>query len=198
MARVTGLCVGESLVDSASDGKNLAHIDLILGPRGGVVESTFAQTLCSNKEGHTSALAVVAPNLAVKPNTVMFNKVTMKNLNQAVQLFGPAQRGIALAVADSVKNGIINDSEADDIFICVSVFIAPNADSNELIQENNYLATLASIENAVLGLPSSRDVQREYEGSVHPFGADKKTKITHIDVINKNIAYRKGLCNSSG
>jgi len=56
--------------------------------------------------------------------------------------------------------------------------------------------------NAVNGLPSSRDVQRDYEESEHPFGADKPPKVTAIDVINKglknNKSYKKGLCNSTG
>ena len=38
-----------------------------------------------------------------KPATVMFNKVTIKGAKQAVQMFGPAQRAVAMAVADSVE-----------------------------------------------------------------------------------------------
>ena len=120
MNRVTNLCVGESLV---GEGNEVAHIDLMIGPRGSVVESAFANALVNNKDGFTSLLAVVAPNLMVKPNTVMFNKVTIKKGAQAVQMFGPAQRGVAMAIADSVQEGVILDSEADDLFITVGVFI---------------------------------------------------------------------------
>jgi 5,6,7,8-tetrahydromethanopterin hydro-lyase len=59
----------------------------------------------NNKDGFTSLLAVVAPNLPTKPNTMMFNKVTIKGAKQAVQMFGPAQRGVAMAVADCVTGG---------------------------------------------------------------------------------------------
>jgi 5,6,7,8-tetrahydromethanopterin hydro-lyase len=65
----------------------------------------------------------------VKPATVMFNKVTIKNMKQAVQMFGPAQRGVSLAVAECVEEGTIPANEADDCFICVGVFISPTADS---------------------------------------------------------------------
>ena len=197
MGRVTNLCVGESLV---GEGNEVAHIDLMIGPRGSAVETAFANALVNNKDGFTSLLAVVAPNLMVKPNTVMFNKVTIKKGAQAVQMFGPAQRGVAMAIADSVQEGIILDSEADDLFITVGVFIHWDATDDAKIQQYNYEATKEAVYNAVNGLPSSRDVQRDYEESEHPFGADIKNKVTSIDVglAQQKEAYDKGLCNSVG
>ena len=87
MAKIDRMLVGESLV---GDGNEVAHIDLILGPRGSAAETAFATALTNNKDGFTSLLAVVAPNLLCKPATVMFNKVTIKGAKQAVQMFGPA------------------------------------------------------------------------------------------------------------
>ena len=104
MAKVNGLCVGESLV---GEGNEVAHIDLILGPRGSAAETAFANCLTNNKDGFTSLLALVAPNLMCKPATVLFNKVTIKGAKQAVQMFGPAQHAVAKAVADSVAEGVI-------------------------------------------------------------------------------------------
>ena len=89
MAKIDRVMVGESLV---GDGNEVAHIDLILGPRGSAAESAFTNALTNNKDGFTSLLAVVAPNLMCKPATVMFNKVTIKGAKQAVQMFGPAQK----------------------------------------------------------------------------------------------------------
>jgi 5,6,7,8-tetrahydromethanopterin hydro-lyase len=197
MARVANLCVGESL---KGEGNEVAHIDLMIGPRGSAVETAFANALVNNKDGFTSLLAVAAPNLMVKPNTVMFNKVTIKNGSQAVQMFGPAQRGVAMAIADSVKDGTINASEADDLFITVGVFIHWKATNDTLIQQYNYEATKEAVYNAVNGLPSSRDVQRDYEESDHPFGANIKNKVTSIEkgIEQQRIAYEKGLCNFQG
>jgi 5,6,7,8-tetrahydromethanopterin hydro-lyase len=120
MAKITKLCIGESLV---GEGNEVAHIDLIIGPRGSAAETAFANALTNNKEGFTTLLAVVAPNLLCKPATILFNKVTIKGAKQAVQMFGPAQHAVAKAVADSVAEGVIPESEADDLFICVGVFI---------------------------------------------------------------------------
>src|SRR3954447_11973795 len=120
MAKITKVCVGESLI---GDGNEVAHIDLIIGPRGSPAEDTFCRTLTSQREGVNGLLAVVAPNLQCKPNTVMFNKVTIKGAKQAVQMFGPAQHAVARAVADSVADGTIPVAEADDLFASVGVFI---------------------------------------------------------------------------
>ena len=79
--------------------------------------AAFAIALINNKDGFTTLLAVVAPNLMCKPATILFNKVTIKDAKQAVQMFGPAQHGVAKAVADSVAEGVIPVDEADDLFI---------------------------------------------------------------------------------
>ena len=41
-----------------------------------------------------------------KPPTILYNKVTIKDARQAVQMFGPAQHAVAMAVADSVAEGV--------------------------------------------------------------------------------------------
>src|SRR6188508_170812 len=137
MAKITGVCVGESLV---GDGNEVAHIDLLIGPRGSAVETAFCNALTNNKDGFTTLLAVVAPNLLTKPPTILYNKVTIKDARQAVQMFGPAQYAVAKAVADSVAEGVIPANEADDLFITVGVFIHWEAADNKKIQDFNYRA----------------------------------------------------------
>ena len=166
MAKINKLLVGESLV---GDGNEVAHIDLIMGPRGSVAESAFANALVNNKDGFTAVLAIVAPNLMCKPATVMFNKVTIKNATQAVQMFGPAQRGVGMAVADSVADGTIPAAEADDIFICVGVFIHWDAADDKKIQDFNYKATKEAIARAVKGEPMASQVVAQRGTAKHPF-----------------------------
>ena len=168
MAKIDRMMVGESLV---GDGNEVAHIDLIIGPRGSPAESAFANALTNNKDGFTSLLAVVAPNLVCKPATVMFNKVTIKGAKQAVQMFGPAQRGVAMAVADSVENGTIPVAEADNLFICVGVFIHWLAEDDKKIQDYNYQATKEAIARAVAGQPTAAEVVAQKATAAHPFAA---------------------------
>ena len=169
MAKINGLRVGESLV---GDGNEVAHIDLLIGPRGSAAETAFANALVNNKDGFTSLLAVVAPNLVCKPATVMFNKVTIKGAKQAVQMFGPAQRGVAMAVADSVADGTIPADEADNLFVCVGVFIHWLAEDDAKIQDFNYRATKESIARAVAGTPTAAEVVAKKGSATHPFAAN--------------------------
>ncbi|MEO8716372.1 MAG: formaldehyde-activating enzyme [Acetobacteraceae bacterium] len=166
MASINKVCVGESLI---GDGNEVAHIDLIIGPRGSSVESAFCHALTNNKDGFTTLLALVAPNLPCKPNTVMFNKVTIKGAKQAVQMFGPAQRAVGKAIADSVAEGVIAESEADDLFICVGVFIHWDAADDAKIQDFNYRATKEALSRAVKGEPSAAEMVRQRNTAKHPF-----------------------------
>ncbi|MBQ0960692.1 formaldehyde-activating enzyme [Ideonella sp. 4Y11] len=169
MAKIDRMLVGESLV---GDGNEVAHIDLIIGPRGSAAETAFANCLTNNKDGFTSLLAVVAPNLLCKPATVMFNKVTIKGAKQAVQMFGPAQRGVAMAVADCVEDGTIPADEADNLFISVGVFIHWLAEDDKKIQDYNYAAVKESIKRAVAGTPTAAEVVAKKGGAAHPFAAN--------------------------
>ncbi|HEY1608731.1 MAG TPA: formaldehyde-activating enzyme [Paraburkholderia sp.] len=169
MATINRVLVGESLI---GEGNEVAHIDLIIGPRGSAAETAFCHALTNNKDGFTSLLAVVAPNLMTKPNTVMFNKVTIKGAKQAVQMFGPAQHGVALAVADSVEDGTIPKDEADDLFIAVGVFIHWQAEDDKKIQQYNYQATREALQRAVKGEPSASEVVAKKSSVAHPFAAN--------------------------
>jgi 5,6,7,8-tetrahydromethanopterin hydro-lyase len=162
MAKINGLCVGESLV---GEGNEVAHIDLIMGPRGSAAETAFANCLTNNKDGFTS------PNLLTKPATVLFNKVTIKGAKQAVQMFGPAQHAVAKAVADSVADGTIPADEADNLFICVGVFIHWDATDDKKIQQYNYQAVKESIARAVKGEPRASEVVAKRDQVKHPFAA---------------------------
>jgi 5,6,7,8-tetrahydromethanopterin hydro-lyase len=163
--------IGESLV---GEGNEVAHVDLIIGSKAGPAGSAFCHALSNNKDGFTTLLAVVTANLPAKPDTLLFNKVTIKNAGQAVQMFGPAQAAVARAVVDSVASGVIPRDKADDYCILVGVFIHWEAKDNSKIFKYNYQATKESIERALKGLPKVDAVMRDAKTAKHPFagGAD--------------------------
>src|ERR671934_2334963 len=113
--------IGEAL---AGEGNEIAHIDLLIGDKAGPVGTAFAVALANQSQGHNNLLAVLTPNLLCKPATVLITKVTIKHMDQAEQMFGPAQKAVAKAVADSVEAGIIPKSEVDNLVIVAGVFIA--------------------------------------------------------------------------
>jgi 5,6,7,8-tetrahydromethanopterin hydro-lyase len=164
MART--LSVGESLV---GDGNEVAHIDLLIGSKDGPVGEAFAGALLNQKEGHTNLLAVVAPNLPAKPDTIMANKVTIKGEKQVGQMFGPAQAAVARAVVDSVRDGVISEAEADDLCIIVGVFIHWLAEDDKKVFDWNYQATKESIARAMAGEPAASTVAEQAAEARHPF-----------------------------
>ncbi len=140
--------LGESLV---GEGNEVAHIDLIIGSKTGPAGAAFCNALTNNKDGFTTLLAVVAPNLAAKPDTILFNKVTIKGAKQAVQMFGPAQAAVARAVVDSVESGVIPKDKANDYCIMVGVW------------------ERAVHERALAGKPAVADVISGSKTAKHPF-----------------------------
>jgi 5,6,7,8-tetrahydromethanopterin hydro-lyase len=160
------LATGESLV---GDGNEVAHIDLVLGSKNGPVGTAFATALTTESEGHTNLMAVVTPNLAAKPDTIITNKVTIKGATQAVQLFGPGQAAVARAVVDSVSDGTIPRDQVDDLCLIVGVFIHWEATDDQKIYDYNYQAVKEAIARALGNQPSVDQVLAETPDARHPF-----------------------------
>ena len=71
-------------------------------------------------------------------------------------MFGPAQKAVAKAVADSVSEGVIPKSDAENLVIVCGVFIHPAAKDNDKIYQYNYDATKLSIARAMRATSSMR------------------------------------------
>jgi len=160
--------VGEALV---GEGNEVSHIDLLIGDKCGPVGTAFANALADQKAGHSNLLAVLTPNLAVKPATVMITKVTIKGARQAVQMFGPAQKAVADAVADSVEAGVIPQDQCENLVIVCGVFIHWEAADDKKIYKYNYEATKLSIARAMKNEPSAAEMLAKKGAAQHPFYA---------------------------
>lgn len=160
--------IGEALVIEGSDLDNVSHIDLLIGDKNGPVGHAFANALARQSAGHTNLLAVVSPNIPCKPATVMITKVTLKGSKQVVQMFGPAQAAVARAVVDSVAEGVIPRSEAENLVIVCGVFIAGSANDNKKIYKNNYEAVKLAIKRAMANEPKIDEIIAKKE-TKHPF-----------------------------
>lgn len=158
--------IGEALT---GDGNEIAHIDLMIGSKDGPVGIAFANALSNQSAGHSNLLAVLSPNVAVKPATVMITKVTIKGAKQAVQMFGPAQAAVAKAVADSVADGVIPKDQCEDLVIVCGVFIHWEAESDQKIYDFNYEATKMAIDNAMNHKPSADEMIAQKDTVEHPF-----------------------------
>ncbi|MDB5387396.1 MAG: fae 2, partial [Planctomycetaceae bacterium] len=135
--------VGQAVV---GDGKEIAHIDIIIGHKDGPVGVAFVNALANQKEGHSNLLAVIEKNTQVKPATVLISKVATQDTDHSVLLFGPAQAAIALAIADSVEKGVIPANKADDWVIVCGVYLHWSARDKKKVFKYNYLATTKASE----------------------------------------------------
>ena len=93
-------------------------------PGAGPVGTAFANSLASQRQGHSNLLAVLEPNLAVKPSTVLITKVTIKGAKQAVQMFGPAQYAVAKAVANDDAHAALLSFVEGNQFLLLQLRVA--------------------------------------------------------------------------
>jgi 5,6,7,8-tetrahydromethanopterin hydro-lyase len=153
----TSFHVGQAVV---GNGKEVAHIDIVIGHKDGPVGTAFVNALANQKEGHSNILAVIGANTAVKPSTVLVPKVSTQDSAHSVMLFGPAQSAVAKAIADLVEAGDIPPGKADDWVIVCGVYLHWDARDAKKVYKYNYLATRDAIKKALGGSPKLEEINK--------------------------------------
>ncbi len=160
------LKVGEAL---AGQGAEVAHIDLMIGKKDGPLGEAFAKAKATPTTGHEPLLALLEPNLTVKPITLIVPTVTITGMRQASMVYGPAQTAVAKAVVDSVADGTIPKEAADDLLMIANVFVHPTAVDRQRVYINNYKAMRHAIRKTIEGRPSIDELIENKDRSKHPF-----------------------------
>ncbi len=160
------LRVGEAL---AGQGAEVAHIDLLIGRKDGPVAEAFAKAKAVPAAGHEPLLAILEPNLAVKPITLIVPTVTITSMRQASMVYGPAQTAVAKAVVDSVADGTVPKEAAEELMIIANVFVHPTAVDRQRVYINNYKAMRHAIRKTVEGRPDIDELIENKDRSKHPF-----------------------------
>jgi len=166
--------VGEALI---GDGAELAHIDLLMGDKEGPVGSAFANSISQLSMGHTPLLAVVRPNLLTKPATIVIPKVTLKDMTQVNEMFGPVQAAVAKAVADCVEEDAFKGLDIESVVIMVSAFVHPDAKDYNKIYRYNYGATKLAIHRALDKFPDQKTLVYEKDRAAHGIMGFKVTRL---------------------
>jgi len=156
--------VGEALV---GDGAELAHIDLLMGEKEGPIGSAFANAISQLSVGHTPLLAVVRPNLLTKPVTLVIPKVTLKDMHQVNEMFGPVQAAVAKAIADSVEEGVFGETNIESLAILCSAFVHPEAKDYNKLYRFNYGATKLALARALDSFPDKKTLVHEKDRAAH-------------------------------
>jgi 4-hydroxy-tetrahydrodipicolinate synthase len=160
------LRVGEAL---AGQGAEVAHIDLLIGKKTGPVAEAFAKAKATPTPGHEPLLAILEPNLSVKPVTLIVPTVTITGMRQASMVYGPAQTAVAKAVVDSVADGTIPKEAVEELIIIANVFVHPTAVDRQRVYINNYKAMRHAIRKTIEGRPNMDELIENKDRSKHPF-----------------------------
>jgi 5,6,7,8-tetrahydromethanopterin hydro-lyase len=147
--------IGEGFV---GDGADAAHINTVLGARGGPVEIAWASALAQPSAGHAPFMVVQSPGLAVKPCTLFVNKAAVASDRHGELTWGAAQAGVAKGVIDAVRAGAIPRALADNLMLIAAVWVNPKADDERAVFANNAVATLAALQAGAAGSPTIDEV----------------------------------------
>lgn len=159
--------IGEAFVGS---GAEAAHINTVLGSKGGPVESAWTTALATPRAGYAAFVTVVQPGLAVKPLTLFVNKAEVNPGTEHARLtWGAAQAGVAAGVADALAEGTIPVDEVDHLLLIVAVWVDPAAASEAAVLANNRDATRQAIANGAANRPSVDDVLAARHAPANPF-----------------------------
>ncbi len=158
--------IGESFIGS---GGEAAHLNTVLGDRGGPVGQAWATALASPSAGHAPFVVVLQPGLPVVPFTLFVNKARIDGDAHARMTWGPAQAGVAAGVADAVAAGTIAAEEAAALVLIAAVWVDPAAEDSDLVFANNREATAGALALGRAGLPAAADVAAQRDAAWNPF-----------------------------
>jgi 5,6,7,8-tetrahydromethanopterin hydro-lyase len=146
--------LGEAFCGS---GPEAAHVNTVLGVKGGPVETAWVTALATPREGHAAFVVAAQPGIAVKPMTLFVNKATIAGDDHAALTWGPAQAGVASGVLDAVADGTIPAGTVDDLVLVAAVWLSAQARDADAVYAYNREATHASLRAGALGHPTVGD-----------------------------------------
>jgi 5,6,7,8-tetrahydromethanopterin hydro-lyase len=150
-------------------GVNLAHINVLIGPRDGPAGQAFATALATPSAGHAPFVVIAQPGVPAKPLTLYVNKAPIASDFHGNATWGASQAGIAKAVAESLEDGTLPPEADNDWVIVTANWVNPAVDDLDAVFENNYRATRNAIKAALLGLPEKSLVFKAAHHVSNPF-----------------------------
>ncbi|HXQ75910.1 MAG TPA: formaldehyde-activating enzyme [Acidimicrobiales bacterium] len=158
--------IGEGFVGA---GANAAHVNTVLGAKGGPVESAWTTALATPRPGHVAFLCVLQPGLAVKPATLFVNKAPLAGAEHERLTWGAAKAGVAAGTMGAVADGVIAGRAVDELLLIAAVWVDPGADDEAAVYENNRLATTAALVAGRDGRPALADLLSQRDRPRNPF-----------------------------
>ena len=143
--------IGEAFV---GNGPEAAHLNTVLGAKGGPVETAWTTALATPRAGHIPFVTTLRPGVPAKPMTLFVNKATLVGETHSTLTWGPAQAGVASGVLWAVADGIVDADRVDDLVLIAAVWVNPAALDEALVYENNRTATRDALAAGAARLPT--------------------------------------------
>jgi 5,6,7,8-tetrahydromethanopterin hydro-lyase len=160
--------IGEAFV---GEGGDAAHLNTVLGRRGGPVEVAWTTALATPRAGHVPFVVVLRPNLPVQPPTLFVNEAPLAGARHEALSWGAAQAGVAGGVADAVATGVVPGDAVGGLLLIAAVWVSPAAADQDAVYANNRDATLEALRAGAAGGPSVSDVLNGRDGPRNPYFA---------------------------
>ncbi len=158
--------IGEAFVGTGVDA---AHINTVLGRYGGPVETAWVTALATPRVGYAPFVAVLKPNVPVKPLTLFVTKADIRGDRHGNLVWGAAQAGVAGGVADAVAGEVIPHDEVDALLLVAAVWVSWDATDPEAVFANNREATHTALMRGVSGEPSLSEVLAARASPENPY-----------------------------
>lgn len=165
------LKIGESFIGS---GPNAAHINVMLGDKGGPVGSAFASALSSPTKGHLPYMVVLQPGVPVKPATAFINKADLRGDVHESMTWGPAQAGVAKGIQECLIEGILPAHAENEWCVIAAVWVNWTANDADEVFRNNYLAAKTAVKNAIAEQPYLNEIKEAALDVKNPFYTPSK------------------------
>jgi len=136
---------------SAGSGPEEVKAEVIIGPKDGPVGRAWAKLFAKLKPGREALLAILEPNLTVRPPTLIVPEVEIEDLRQASMIYGPVQLGVGRAVLEALAEGLMDQGMCRSHIILVGVHVDPRALDRRLICHNTFSAVFSAIKEALRG-----------------------------------------------
>lgn len=161
--RISGFTLKTGEAFSGPPFHEVAHIDLMMGLKGGPVDNAIDKALARPEEKSKPRLVSDSPKLMVVPT------VTIRTAKQESHLFGDATEGVLQAVKDALEVGELPKELTDRIVIVANVFVHPGAAIRFRIKFNNYKAMRAAIRRTLESRPTLEELKGDSAAFRHPF-----------------------------
>lgn len=155
------------------NGVNASHINIMIGPRSGVVGQAFSSSLASPSQGHCPFMVVIKPNVPAKPMTLYVNKAEISGELHGNATWGASQAAIAKAVTEALLDGTLPPEAEDNWCIVTANWVNPGCNDIDEVYHNNYRACRQAIRAAMGKLPQRSQISDALPQLGNPFYTPK-------------------------